>query len=75
MSRSYLSTTFKKTYGIYLNKYIHIIKIDKAKDLLKDHSKNITQISNYLGYSSSSHFNRIFKQITKTTPNEYRKTI
>lgn len=75
MSRSYLSTTFKKTYGIDLNKYIHIIKIDKAKDLLKDHSKNITQISNYLGYSSSSHFNRIFKQITKTTPNEYRKTI
>ena len=75
ISNGFLNIQYKKLYATDLNKYIHIIKIDKAKDLLKDHSKNITQISNYLGYSSSSHFNRIFKQITKTTPNEYRKTI
>lgn len=73
MSRSHLSTIFKRSYGVGLNHYIHEIKIDRAKELLKDRSKSITQIAGYLGYSSSSHFNRVFKQITSLTPNEYRK--
>ena len=73
MSRSYLSTLFKKQYGMNLNDYIHQIKIDKAKELLTDHSKSILLISDYLGYSSSSHFNRMFKVITGMTPKEYRK--
>ncbi|MBR4461426.1 MAG: helix-turn-helix domain-containing protein [Erysipelotrichaceae bacterium] len=73
MSRSYLSTLFKKQYGKNLNDYIHEIKISKAKELLQDHSKSIILISDYLGYSSSSHFNRVFKQITGISPKEYRK--
>ena len=73
MSRSHLSTIFKKETGISLNNYIHKIKIEKAKELLMDNSKSITLISDYLGYSSSSHFNRIFKQEKKITPTEYRK--
>lgn len=75
MSRSYLSTNFKKETGISLNNYIHKIKIEKAKELLMDDSKSITLISDYLGYSSSSHFNRIFKQLTGFTPKEYRKNM
>lgn len=75
VSRSYLSTIFKKETGISLNNYIHRIKIDKSKELLLDNSKSITLISDYLGYSSSSHFNRVFKQIIGVTPTEYRKKI
>lgn len=75
MSRSHLSTVFKKETGINLNVYIHQIKTEKAKELLRDNTKSITLISDYLGYSSSSHFNRIFKQIAGTTPKDYRKTI
>lgn len=73
ISRSHLSTLFKKETGINLNDYIHKIKIEKAKELLSDSSKSITLISDYLGYSSSSHFNRIFKQLTKVTPKKYRE--
>ncbi len=75
LSRSYLSTLFKQQYGKNLNDYIHEIKIGKAKELLQDHSKSIILISDYLGYSSSSHFNRVFKDITGISPREYRKTI
>lgn len=73
MSRSHLSTLFKKETGISLNDYIHQIKIAKARELLSDSSKSITLISDYLGYSSSSHFTRVFIQITGTTPKQYRK--
>ena len=58
-----------------VNEYIHRIKIDKAKELLQDHTKSIALISDYLGYSSSSHFNRMFKKFTSVSPFTYRKNI
>lgn len=73
MSRSHLSILFNKRYGRNLIDYIHKIKIAKAKELLKDHGKSITQIADYLGYSSSSHFTRVFCSIEGVTPKEYRK--
>ena len=73
MSRSYLSSSFRKQTGMTLVGYIHKIKIEKAKELLLDPTKSIGLISDYLGYSSSSHFNRVFKEITGLTPLEFRK--
>jgi len=72
MSRSHLSTVFKKTTGINLNDYIHIIKISEAKHLLAYSDKSILQISNYLGYSSQSYFSNVFKKYTGITPKEYQ---
>ena len=71
-SRSHLSTIFKKETNENISDYIHKVKIEKAKELLQDNSKNILLISDYLGYSSSSHFNRIFKKYTKISPKQYR---
>ena len=74
LSRSHLSTLFKKETGIELGDYIHQVKMEKARELLKDNTKSIALISDYLGYSSSSHFNRIFRQYTGITPGRYRRT-
>lgn len=75
MSRSHLSTLFKQKYHKNLIDYVHEVKISKAKELLKDRTKSITQIADYLGYSSSSHFTRVFQSIEHTTPKAYRKAI
>ena len=72
MSRSYLSTRFKQETGMSLTEYIHHIKISEAKHLLSYTDKNISLISNYLGYSSQSHFTRTFKKIVGVSPFEYR---
>lgn len=72
MSRSYLSTRFKKETGMNLTEYIHYIKISEAKHLLAHTDKNLSIISNYLGYSSQSHFTRIFKKTVGMSPIEYR---
>ena len=71
MSRSHLSTRFKKETGMNLTEYIHHIKISEAKHLLDHTDKSILIISNYLGYSSQSHFTRMFKKITGMSPVEY----
>ena len=73
MSRSHLSTRFKQETGMNLTEYIHQIKISEAKHLLAHTDKNLSLISNYLGYSSQSHFTRMFKKVVGISPIEYRE--
>ncbi len=73
MSRSHLSTRFKKETGMNLTEYIHYIKISEAKHLLIHTDKSLLMIGNYLGYSSQSHFTKIFKKLTGISPIEYRQ--
>ena len=73
MSRSHLSTRFKQETGINLTEYIHHIKISEAKHLLSHTDKTLSIISNYLGYSSQSHFTRMFKKLVGLSPIEYRE--
>lgn len=73
LSRSYLSTRFKKEQGIDLTDYIQQVKVNEAKHLLQHTDRSLLTISNYLGFSSQSHFSRVFKAVTGTGPGEYRK--
>lgn len=73
ISRSRLSTKFKKDCGITLNSYIDEKKINEAKRLLKYTNKQLIEISNELSYSSPSHFTNSFKRLTNLSPQEYRK--
>ncbi len=68
----YLSTVFKKEIGIRLKDYINSLRIEYAKDLLKNSSLNISEIAWTVGYSDNKYFFRIFRKFEKTTPTEYR---
>lgn len=72
ISRAHLSSKFKADTGENLSVFIQKEKIDEAKRLLRYTTKPIITISSYLGFSSQSHFNRVFKSITGKTPKEYR---
>ena len=73
MSRPYLSKKFKKETGISVSDFIHILKIEEAKRLLKYTDKSLLSISIYLSYSSQSHFTNMFKKITGQLPKTYRE--
>ena len=73
MGRSRLSTNFKKQTGMNLTDYIMMIKIDEAKRLLRYSEKSFISISMFLGFSSQSHFTKVFKKYTNSTPFEYRQ--
>lgn len=72
-SRTYLSYKFKKDVGITLGQFITQCKLEEAKSLLTCTRKSISEISNYLCFSSQSHFQTIFKKYCKTTPASFRK--
>jgi AraC-like DNA-binding protein len=48
-------------------------KVKLAQNLLVYSEYSLVDISMYLGFSSQSHFGRVFKKYTGLTPNDYRK--
>jgi len=75
MNRSYLCTRFHAETGKTIGEFITQVRIEKAKNMLATSSLSLVQISEYLAFSSQSHFQRVFKSIVGITPHEYRKSI
>lgn len=73
MSRPYLSSRFKEETGETLTDFILKEKTEEAKRLLLYSDKSAAAIGSYLGFSSQSHFSRVFKRYTGRTPGEYRE--
>lgn len=73
ISRPYLSRKFIQETGESLTDFILKEKTEEAKRLLRYSDKTLTAISNYLGFSSQSHFSRVFKKYTGVAPGEYRE--
>lgn len=73
ISRAYLCTSFKKETGISLSQYIQQEKIEEAKRLLLHTNHTLLEISDYLAFSSQSHFQTAFKKITGKTPAQFKK--
>ena len=72
LSRPYLSRKFIEETGESLTNFILKEKTEEAKRLLRYSDKSLTAISNYLGFSSQSHFSRVFKKYANCAPGEYR---
>ena len=53
--------------------YMRELKMAVACEYLKTTEMPVVELSNMLGYTSLSHFNRIFKEYTGQTPAAYRK--
>lgn len=73
MNCPYLSAKFKEEAGETLTDFIWKEKTEEAKRLLRYSDKPVTAIGSYLGFSSASHFSRVFKSYVGNTPSEYRE--
>ena len=74
ISPEYLSTRFKQVTQTSIPDYISRQKILEAKRLLRLTDKPLSEISEYLSFSSQSYFQNVFKKIAGITPLEYRNT-
>ena len=71
ISPSYLAIIFKKEAGETFLKFLMRIRLEKAKDLLLDNSKKITDVAELVGYPDVSYFSYFFKKNTGQSPREY----
>ena len=72
---SQLQKLFRDTKGCGVIEFFSMMKIDTAKQMIRDNQLNFTQIADRLGYNSIHYFSRQFKQITSMTPSEYATSI
>lgn len=72
LTNTYLSMLFKKETGETLKDYLTSLKIEKAKELLKETNWQVSEIAKEIGYENEHYFSRIFKQKTEMTPTGYR---
>lgn len=69
----YLSHIFSKHEKMTFSQYVMNEKVKRSQNLLKYSDYKIQEIGFYLGFSSQSHFTKVFKDITGMKPSEYRK--
>ncbi len=75
IGRSQLQKLFRARSGYGAIEFFSRMKIDRAKQMIREHQYNFTQIADVLGFSSIHYFSRQFKQITGMTPSEYSSSI
>lgn len=73
VSANYLSRLFNQEVGRGLSDCLNEIRIDKAKDLLKDYRYKIYEIAEMVGFNSNVHFAIVFNKYVGMSPKEYRK--
>ncbi|THF73002.1 helix-turn-helix domain-containing protein [Cohnella fermenti] len=73
MNTSSLSTLFKEEFGEKFVAYLCQVRMEHAKDMLRNGSLPINEIAGRVGYQHPMSFIRTFKKMVGVTPGDYRK--
>jgi two-component system response regulator YesN len=72
MNHQYLSTLFKAETGSNFMEYVTELRIERAKELLRDTNLKIYEVARLSGYANAKHFMNMFKQAVGVTASEFR---
>jgi AraC-like DNA-binding protein len=75
MSVSCFQRSFKREVGMTFNKYVNSLRISKARQLLHESSKTMSDIAFACGYTNQYHFTRTFKRFLNMPPRSFRKSL
>lgn len=68
----YLGQLFKKNTGARFCDYLHRIRIDEAKKMLRRTDMKVAEIARAIGYRDPDYFVRKFKSITRISPSAFK---
>ncbi|MBD5472917.1 MAG: response regulator [Lachnospiraceae bacterium] len=72
-SSAYFSAMFKKETGEGFSKYLTRVRIDKAKELLRETNMSVAEVCEAVGYNDRKHFTQTFHKMTGVNPAEFRR--
>ena len=73
LSYKHLCRIFKQATGRTLTQYQTELRINEASGLLRETTNQISDISNYMGFSDPLYFSNVFKKINGLSPRSYRQ--
>lgn len=69
----FLSRKFKNHAGLDLSLFIRRMRIDHARELLKDPKNSIDDAAEQSGFADRIHFAKVFRRLTGQTPGQYKR--
>ncbi|SFT14643.1 response regulator [Paenibacillus sp. BC26] len=73
MSSSYFSQCFKQYVGQTYSDYVRDIRMERAKEYLRNTTKTIQWIAEQIGYNDEKYFSRLFREQVGVLPSEFRQ--
>ncbi len=75
LESSYFSSYFRAKVGITFTDWLRQVRIRKAMKLMKASDFSITEVAFKVGFGDLRTFERAFKQYTRRTPKEFKKSV
>jgi AraC-like DNA-binding protein len=75
LSPSHFAKKFHQSAGLSVQRFVNRRRLQAALPMLETTSTPLSQVSLALGFSSQSHFTRLFGEMTGMTPDRFRKQI
>ncbi|MGG1638813.1 GH39 family glycosyl hydrolase [Paenibacillus sp. NRS-1760] len=75
LSLHYFSHFFSDKIGIPFQKYLTLVRLEKAVIELTESSKSMTQIAHDCGFANVKLFNKYFKEKYECTPSAFREAV
>ena len=72
ISKDYFSRIFRSVTGMNYSKWLNMIRMERASELLTNRDMTLTEIAMSAGFQSISSFNRVFRAEKGMSPGEYR---
>jgi AraC family transcriptional regulator len=75
LSPFHFARMFRMSMNVTPHQYLMERRVEKAKALLQDGNRTITEVATQCGYPSGGHLARVFRKIVGTTPTDWRNKI
>lgn len=73
MSPNYFSSYFRKVTGVGFSEYVTRLRINHARELLRDTDRSVTDIALECGFNNLSNFYRLYKKHVGKPPKDEKK--
>ncbi|MBN1777543.1 MAG: response regulator [Clostridiales bacterium] len=74
LSNNHFCTVFSQETGVTFTEYITALRIEKAKELLRDKQMRTSDVAASVGYNDPHYFSYLFKKYTDMSPRDFRKS-
>src|SRR5438552_3863524 len=74
-STFYFCKLFKRMTGLTFTDYLARVRVEKAKALLLNRNRRVSEVAYDVGFQSLTHFNRVFRKIVRESPSSYRRSV
>ena len=75
LNPAYFSSLFAHAVGLPFKTYLTEVRVEKARELLRDPTRNVSEVAYAVGYASENRFRIAFKRVTGLSPTSWRDTL